>query len=433
MLALHKQSGLALLMLVFLLALVAVGIFVNALDSSGVKNERDKKTTAALAEAKAALIGYAASRDLTSTSCVSNCARPGDLLCPDTDNDGDAEGSCGNAVGSTGQTNRLGRLPWKTLGLPDLRDGDGERLWYAVSNNYKNNTRFLPLNSDTTATITLRDGNGSIIFDGTNNGVVAVVIAPRAALVRQDLVLQVRNGATNQTNAENYLDIALGEDNQNFVDSNTNGFIMGPVKDASGNVILNDQIIAITSAEMNGAMESRVLAEVRGELNNYYAINSFYPAPADFNDANCLGNGDVPSCNEGALTLTRGRIPANPSTAWAGATRLGSLGDSNWFQQNAWREVIYYAVAPDCLPGTLNCTGGNKLTLNSPVNFPANNKEFILIATGSRVGVQDRSLIVNQGLEVNYLEDENLLPLDDVYMRTIPITTIINDRAITSP
>ena len=26
-----------------------------------------------------------------------------------------------------------GRLPWKTLGLPDLRDGHGERLWYAVS------------------------------------------------------------------------------------------------------------------------------------------------------------------------------------------------------------------------------------------------------------------------------------------------------------
>jgi hypothetical protein len=25
---------------------------------------------------------------------------------------------------------RMGRLPWKTLRLPDLRDGHGERLWY---------------------------------------------------------------------------------------------------------------------------------------------------------------------------------------------------------------------------------------------------------------------------------------------------------------
>ena len=36
-----------------------------------------------------------------------------------------------------GQAERLGRLPWKTLGLPDLRDGHGERLWYAVSTRYK--------------------------------------------------------------------------------------------------------------------------------------------------------------------------------------------------------------------------------------------------------------------------------------------------------
>jgi hypothetical protein len=37
------------------------------------------------------------------------------------------------ALRHLGQAERLGRLPWKTLGLPDLRDGDGERLWYAVS------------------------------------------------------------------------------------------------------------------------------------------------------------------------------------------------------------------------------------------------------------------------------------------------------------
>ena len=32
-----------------------------------------------------------------------------------------------------------GRLPWKTLAIPDLRDGAGERLWYAVSVRFKRN------------------------------------------------------------------------------------------------------------------------------------------------------------------------------------------------------------------------------------------------------------------------------------------------------
>jgi hypothetical protein len=45
--------------------------------------------------------------------------------------------TCGSLAGDSGQAQRLGRLPWKTLGLPDLRDGHGERLWYAVSTKYK--------------------------------------------------------------------------------------------------------------------------------------------------------------------------------------------------------------------------------------------------------------------------------------------------------
>ena len=62
---------------------------------------------------------------------------PGYLPCPDTDGDGWAEATCGSLDGASGQASRLGLLPWKTLGLPDLRDGYGERLWYAVSSKYK--------------------------------------------------------------------------------------------------------------------------------------------------------------------------------------------------------------------------------------------------------------------------------------------------------
>ncbi|HEV8519801.1 MAG TPA: hypothetical protein VGQ54_14595, partial [Burkholderiales bacterium] len=153
--------------------------------------ERDKVTAAALAQAKAALIGYAVAWRL---DIPGPTPRVGDFPCPDMNNDGTAGASCSNGGGTT-----LGRLPWKTLGLPDLRDGDGERLWYAVSTNFKNNPAtscVLPsdpgcLNSDSRGTITIRDSTGALINDGSNpdpyipSGAIAVVISPGSILQRQ--------------------------------------------------------------------------------------------------------------------------------------------------------------------------------------------------------------------------------------------------------
>lgn len=427
-----KQKGVALLMFVFVLVFAIIGVAIYSLNAVDIQHQRSQKTADALAEAKAALIGYAVSQDLTAVGCGNNCARPGDLLCPDLDNDGDAEGACGSADGTTGQANRLGRLPWRTLDVADLRDGDGERLWYAVSNKYKNNTRFLPLNSDTTATITLRDSNGNVIFDGANGGgVVAVIIAPGSNLVRQDLVSQVRSLA-NQNTPLHYLDIAFGEDNQDFLDEETNGFIMGPVKNAAGDIVLNDRVIAITRGEMIQAMESRVLAEVRTELINYFTLNSFYPYPALFNDASCLGSADLALCPEDAATLN-GRMPVTLATPWNANSIFRGTSNGNWFQLNAWREVIHYAVAPACVPGTLNCTGGGgMLTLNNATTLPVTNKEFIVLASGASLAGQDRTLL-NRTFAVNYLEGENIIPMDNIYTRTIPITNAVNDRAASQP
>lgn len=431
----HKQAGLALLVLVFILALLAVAYLIRSLNPVEINNDRDKKTTRALMEAKTALLNFAASRNLTPGTCTTNCPRPGDLPCPDTNNDGVAESSCGNAVGTTGQAARLGRLPWRTLGLSDLRDGDGERLWYAVGNPYKNSTRFFPLNSDTKGTITLRDAKGAVLYDGTADGLAAVIISPGTVLVRQDAVQQVRD-AVNQNSAVNYLDIALGEDNQAFNDGSANGFIMGPVKNGVGATILNDRVLAVTSDEMNSAMETRVLAEVRESLASYYSGPgaSSYPRPAYFNDTLCFGNANIlaPDCGEGTL-MTYGRIPANPATPWGATSILRGTSSNNWFQLNAWREVIYYAVSGNCVTGTAACAGGGDLTLNNALVAPSNTKEVVLVAAGKALGVQVRVTIADKSDEDNYLENENLFPLDDVYTRTMPLTTNNNDRTLSQP
>ena len=118
---------------------------------------------------------------------------PGYLPCPDPDDDGWAESTCGSLARHLGQAERLGRLPWKTLGLPDLRDGRGERLWYAVSTRYKGllncaASRACVDMSPAAAlgTITVRDASGRVLHDGTladparanEGGAAAVVIAP---------------------------------------------------------------------------------------------------------------------------------------------------------------------------------------------------------------------------------------------------------------
>lgn len=192
----ERQRGQALLVLLILLVLGGGAAFYFFLSPNSAAIEKDKITAAALAQAKAALIGYAAGVTLSGAS------RLGDLPCPDTDDSGQSGTSCGNAAGTTGQTSRIGRLPWRSLGLPDLRDGDGERLWYAVSRNFKNNFRSTCaspgdagcLNSDTRGTITVRNNTGITLHDGSNpdahtpSGVIAVIFAPGGVLQRQGAV-----------------------------------------------------------------------------------------------------------------------------------------------------------------------------------------------------------------------------------------------------
>lgn len=406
----RRQRGAVLMLLLLLVAVGALAVFVTGLNRATVQLERDRITAAALAQAKEALIGYAASVAFSSGGCGNNCPRPGELPCPDNW----PQGSINEGSPSACSGNAIGRLPWKKLGLPDLRDASGERLWYAVSSNYKNSNRLLPLNSDTIGTISVRDPGGTLIADAVSgSGVAAVVIAPGGALTRQDGVVQDRSTA-GYNNAINYLDVANGEDNQNFINGANDGFIQGPIKNSNGTIILNDALIKISRDDVMRVAEKRVLKEVVNALSSYFLSNASYPNPADFNDASCLGMGPLLSCTSGVSS--RGRIPANLLPAWVGSEQFFLAGTKidNWFQQNAWREVIYYAK------GSLN--------LNNPPGVPITGRQALVIMTGSALAGQNRSA-ANKGSEANYLEDENLTPLDDTYTLRPASTAIpFNDK-----
>lgn len=427
-----KQRGAALMLMLVIMVMGISAVLISSLNANRLKNTRQEATSAALARAKEALIGYAAKVHISNSSAA-NQPRPGDLPCPDADNDGDAESWCGNASGSTGQTARIGRLPWKTLGLPDLRDGSGERLWYAVSNNFKNNYRTTCtspgqtgcLNSDTAGTISIFTPDGTRLHDGGNStGAIAVVIAPGDALQRQDGLQQDR-GTANINIASNYLDIATisgnTEDNANFIDgSSSNGFIQGRIKDGNGNIILNDQLLAISQESIMRPVQKRVAAEVRLCLE-YYASdnNGRYPwaAPLD----------DLGTYYHDKHDQHFGRIPDYLDDTWDDSyTGWYHTMDDDWDTETCnthynntpsgwwinWKEMVFYGVARRFRPNDTSAPGfpsacstpGNCLNINAP-NTPA---RFVVIVAGKKLGNPDQALRnANKTDKFYYLEGGN--------------------------
>ena len=430
-----RQSGAALLIFTLLLTLGLLSAFLSQVNSATQQSAwRNQITSDALAQAKEALIGYAASVAITAAS------RPGDLPCPDRDNDGKAgtslATSCGSAAGSN-QDRRLGRLPWKDLGLPDLRDDSEERLWYAVSNNYKNQTRTAILNSDTNGTITIRDASSAIVYDGSaGTGVVAVIIAPGAPLTRQDGLQQARTEA-NINDPEHYLDnlaasaSTAAEDNANFDETLTltNGFFAGPARDANGSLLANDRLLVITRDEIMAAVEKRVAQEALNCLTDYaadasnkgrlpWAADIALTAQAlgtggDFLDKTNTRFGRLPDTFDNTLTSS-GAIPMKDHWTTACNINIGS-----WWSN--WRELVFYAVADAHKPQQAvlpSC--GSCLTVSPPA--AAADKRFAIFMAKRRLatvaGGQPRATVADKSTIANYLEDQNATPADDIFAKS---------------
>jgi type II secretory pathway pseudopilin PulG len=176
------QRGAALLMLLVILLFGAAYTVMGGLSTTTLKIERQSKTTEALALAKEALIGFAATYRDTHRDFGGNQDKPlGYLPCPDMNNDGEAEASCGEKDVSV-----IGRLPWKTLGLAPLRDDAAECLWYAVSGRAKNNPNTDVLNWDTLGQFKIEDASGTTLAGATaHEQPVAVIFAAHTPLGSQ--------------------------------------------------------------------------------------------------------------------------------------------------------------------------------------------------------------------------------------------------------
>lgn len=325
----ERQRGFALLTLI---AIVSVGLayaLITGLTAWSMKLDRARRTDEALALAKEALIGRAAA----------DANHPGSLPCPDTDDDGSAEIFVGAECPAY-----IGRLPWRTLGLPDLRDESGERLWYALSRSFRDDNSAV-INSDTLGTLVVYGPSGSPpALTPAGHDAVAVLFSPGSSVAAQ-----VRNTATDRANPWNYLDSASGRNNPTGTPTTPSptrpSFIAGAPSDT-----FNDRLLFITTRDLMPVVERRVAAEVMKALTAFYSAFGFYP----WADSNVYPYGDPSYSDNADLGLNKGKLPwaidydSSQESQWQGSF-------PSWFGDNRWYDLILYAVGRNVTYQSWNC------------------------------------------------------------------------------
>ena len=234
----REQGAVAILVLTAMVLGIA-WFAVGALGRAPVATaEREIITGNTLRAGKQALLAYVAQY-----AARSDTAEPGQLPCPESltlANPGTSSASCSASLLV------VGRLPWKTLGVDELRDGYGEPLWY-VMRGFRN----APINFGTPGLLT---HNGStvvamIIAPGVPIDTSTTAGTPPAGCSKQNQQVATRNTGT--LVATNFLECGT-----------TTGVVTSP-GDATWT---NDRVISITAAEWADAIAGPVADRLQRQV-----------------------------------------------------------------------------------------------------------------------------------------------------------------------
>lgn len=205
-----------------LVGMIGLLFVANWLSSLQLGNERNARTTAALAQAREALISYALQYREQQIKQGQFDRVYGYLPLPDlgtthNNNTGctlegcDAANFSGNALNTTA----IGRLPWRTLGTEPFHDSSGECLWYMVSGSHQRELRAAPMNWDSPSHLDVVVANGSAALASAlasaHDRPVAVIFSPGPPLPGQDRSPSASDSVTRcggNYDARNYLDPA---------------------------------------------------------------------------------------------------------------------------------------------------------------------------------------------------------------------------------
>lgn len=335
-----QRGAFALIAILALAALITAFLIASALNRSGadISNERLDRNLSALRQAKVALIAYAANEQwqFYRNPPPSGYFQPGSLPCPDLDDDGDAD--C-VGFGITSTSSIIGRLPWKTVGIDDLRDASGERLWYALSHDFRK-LRCSGLTVPPNCTVINSDTQGQLTVTGAAPAtqVVAIIFAPGAALDLSAVGGPSQDRISGHNSAANYLEGFSTGDNIHYSYATT----------ASPTGVANDQALIITQAELMAAVEpivaTNIQRDVKPVLQTYFTKWGAYPFAMTFAAPPALVTPyqGTSGQNQGLLPLT---------------------DDPNWFK---WWKATVTQIPPGYL-GTEIVTSWNCSINSSPL------------------------------------------------------------------
>lgn len=349
--------------LIAMLALVGMGmlyLFVAQLNASQFKMLREQDTEAALSQAREALIGYSAKE--------SSILDAGYLAVPDTGWTGTPEGNSEGTVGGK-NISVIGKFPWKTLGTPPLRDGQGECLWYVVSGYFKASPLpDPPFNWDTPGQIDIIDIGGNTI--ATN--IAALIVAPGAVLDAQNRSLADPALAQCGGNydARNYLD---SYDFANAISGQVNYFT-GSLNNLVASNTGNKQFVSAS----NGHYNDRFLAVTVEDV--------FRPIIRRSDFAGAIAN-----------LLDDPYFQTVPIAGPKGTDNVvcGSTGASNQAFCTHWKDMLLLTqLSP---PSSITIDG-----VPSPVC------SRVLVFGGQRAAGQVRATAADKSNKSNYLEGSNL-------------------------
>jgi len=261
-----RQSGAALLLMMLVVIVAAATILVTKLSRHSGNSTEAVATQTVLATAKNALLDFA----VTHPDLVPGAALQ--LPCPDIDDSGGMPEGESHTLdcAEPGQT-VIGRLPWRTLGIPALKDAAGECLWYVVSGEYKSAaaTTSSMINADTNGQLQLFQLESALMIEGTTPDTrpVAMIIAPQKAMRGQSrqAVSQPEQQCSDDFLIASFLDSDTGSGISNAIVNPGIGLDQF-VKSVGQNAEMNDRILTISRGELSDLTYNRHDFQVRIDL-----------------------------------------------------------------------------------------------------------------------------------------------------------------------
>ena len=315
-----KQRGAALLLFVIALVMAASYVLLKKVNQGSSDARRDNYTLQQLKLAREALRGYA----LNGLDIVTATTKPGRLPCPDYNLDGNLDGLSDPCI-SSGINIQPGRLPWRTLGVGELRDASNEPLWYVPA-----------IEFDGATAINSNIDNTPLRINGGIAPLVAIVLAPGAVLGSQS---RPPGNPVAQLNPAQY-----------FEDINALGGTAYVTTPANSATPFNDRLLAIRLDRFMPLLEQRVLRELAGKLK----LAPAFPNPAETGTTDCnnsIPDGLLPTSVKAGTScdVTSAALPVYP----------------DWFVSDNWQKLIWYAMKPGYPASSLDIMLANGTSTNA--------------------------------------------------------------------